>query len=119
MAFSKGDPNIFKGGRVGPNKSTKLMKEAFAMLVEDNLPKMDKWLSQIASEDPAKAMDLIIKLSERFVPALARTEVTGADGSDIFKEIKFGFGPPIDSNLRVQPDHQGGDSSIDHMAPKA
>jgi len=102
MAFSKGDPNINRNGRSGPNKSTKMMKEAFAMLVENNLPMMDRWLSQIASEDPAKAMDLIIKLSERFVPALARTEVTGADGNDIFKELKFGFGPPIDSALRIQ-----------------
>lgn len=102
MPFKKNDPNINKSGRKGPNKSTKMMKEAFAMLVENNLPNMDRWISQIASEDPAKAMDLIIKLSERFVPALARTEVTGADGEDIFKEIKFGFGPPIDSDLRIQ-----------------
>ena len=102
MAFSKNDPNIKKGGRVGPNKSTKLMKEAFAMLVEDNLPNLNLWISQIASEDPAKAMDLIIKLSERFVPALARTEVTGADGEDIFKSLKFSFGPPVDSDKRIQ-----------------
>ncbi len=102
MPFKKDDPNINRKGRTTPNKSTKIMKEAFAMLVENNLPKMDTWLSQIASEDPAKAMDLIIKLSERFVPALARTEVTGADGTDIFKEIRFGFGPPIDSDQRIQ-----------------
>jgi|TARA_B110000467_G_C18296004_1_gene468033 hypothetical protein len=102
MPFKKDDPNIQRKGRTGPNKSTKLMKEAFAMLVESNLPNMDRWISQIASEDPAKAMDLIIKLSERFVPALARTEVTGADGEDIFKSLKFSFGPPIDSNKRIQ-----------------
>ena len=102
MPFKKDDPNINRMGRKGPNKSTKLMKEAFAMLVENNLPNMDRWISQIASEDPAKAMDLIIKLSERFVPALARTEVTGADGSDIFDAIKFSFGPPIDSDKRIQ-----------------
>jgi hypothetical protein len=119
MAFSKNDPNINRNGRSGPNKSTKIMKEAFAMLVENNLPNMERWISQVASDDPKAAMDLIIKLSERFVPALARTEVTGADGSDIFKEIKFGFGPPIDSDLRVQGDHEGGDSALDHMAPKA
>ena len=102
MPFKKGDPNIHKGGRTGPNKSTKMMKEAFAMLVENNLPNMSIWISQIASEDPAKAMDLIIKLSERFVPALARTEVTAADGQDLFKELSFKFGPSIDSEERVQ-----------------
>ena len=57
---------------------------------------------RVAEEDPHKALDLIIKLSERFVPALARTEVTGADGTDIFESIKFNFGPPIDSDKRIQ-----------------
>lgn len=104
MPFQKNDPNIQRNGRTGPNKSTKLMKEAFAMLVENNLDNMSIWLTQVATEDPAKAMDLVIKLSERFVPALARTEVTGADGEDIFKQITFQFGPPIDSDQRIQED---------------
>lgn len=102
MAFSKNDPNINREGRFGPNNSTKMMKEAFAMLVENNLPNLNIWIAQIAAEDPAKAMDLIIKLSERFVPALARTEVTGADGQELFKQITFQFGPALDSAERIQ-----------------
>ena len=102
MPFSKNDPNIQKKGRTGPNKSTKMMKEAFALLVENNLPMMSTWLSQVASEDPKAAMDLMIKLSERFVPAFARTEVTAADGDDLFKSLNFKFGPTIDSPLRNQ-----------------
>jgi len=102
MPFEKGDPNINRNGRSGPNKSTKIMKEAFAALVEQNLPRMNELLDRVAEEDPHKALDLIIKLSERFVPALARTEVTGADGTDIFESIKFNFGPPIDSDKRIQ-----------------
>tara|TARA_R100000951_G_scaffold94548_1_gene83313 strand:+ start:4234 stop:4572 length:339 start_codon:yes stop_codon:yes gene_type:complete len=101
MPFKKNDPNIKKGGRIGPNKSTKMMKEAFALLVENNLDNMTIWLSQVASEDPAKAMDLLIKISERFVPALARTEVTAKDGEDLFKSLKFNFGPTIDSDKRI------------------
>ena len=102
MAFSKNDPNIDKRGRVSPNKSTKLMKEAFALLVEQNLPRMNELLDRVAEDNPEKALDLIIKLSERFVPALARTEVTAADGEDLFKSLKFNFGPAIDSPLRIQ-----------------
>ena len=30
---------------------------------------------------------------------------TGADGEDIFKELKFSFGPPIDSDKRIQEDN--------------
>jgi len=102
MPFKKDDPRINREGRFGPNNSTKMMKEAFAMLVENNLPNLNIWIAQIAAEDPAKAMDLIIKLSERFVPALARTEVTGADGQELFKQITFQFGPALDSAERIQ-----------------
>ena len=107
MPFKKNDPNIFKGGRTGPNKSTKLMKEAFAHLVEMNLPRLNELLDRVAEESPEKALDLIIKLSERFVPALARTELTSADGGDIFESIKFSFGPPIDSDKRIQDADDG------------
>ena len=104
--FKGGDKNINRAGKKPGtlNTSTKMMKEAFAMLVENNLPNMTVWIEQIAMQDPAKAMDLIIKLSERFVPALARTEVTGMDGEDLFKNVQFQFGPPIDSDERVQED---------------
>ena len=54
---------------------------------------MSIWISQVASEDPAKAMDIMIRLSEYILPKLARTEMTGADGDDLFKNIKFEFGP--------------------------
>ena len=102
MPFKKDDPNINRKGRTTPNKSTKMMKEAFALLVEQNLPRMNELLDRVAEDSPEKALDLIIKLSERFVPALARTELTGSDGSDIFESIKFSFGPSIDSDKRIQ-----------------
>jgi len=115
MPFQKNDPRINRKGRTTPNKSTKMMKEAFAMLVENNLPNMTIWLAQIAAEDPAKAMDLVIKLSERFVPALARTEVTAADGEDLFKDLTFKFGPSIDSDKRVQDDTDYDDLDITNI----
>ena len=104
MPFIKDDPNINRMGRTTPNKVTKQIKQAFADLVEGNLDRMNLWLAQVASDDPKAAMELMIKLSERFVPALARTELTDADGEDIFKSLKFNFGPPIDSDKRIQ-DH--------------
>jgi hypothetical protein len=102
--FKGGDANINRNGRpVGSqNNATKLMKQSFAMLIENNLPMMETWLQEIAANDPGKAFDIIIRLSERFVPALARTELTSADGQDIFKSLRFGFGPSLESPERIQ-----------------
>lgn len=107
MAFKKGDPNINRKGRFGPNHSTKKMKEAFAMLVEDNLNNLSNWLEEIAVNDPKAAMEIVIKLSERFVPALARTEITAKDGDSLFKELRFNFGPSLESPDRIQELEEG------------
>lgn len=101
--FRGGDENINREGRPKgiPNKTTKHIREAYQKLTEDNLDRMSIWISQVASEDPAKALDIMIRLSEYIIPKLARTEVTGNDGEDLFKNIKFQFGPDInDPNLR-------------------
>ena len=63
-----------------PNKATGKVREAIAALLERNAPNMDKWLNEVASKDPYKALDLMQKLSEYHIPKLARTEVTGKDG---------------------------------------
>lgn len=99
MPFKKDDPNINRAGRTGPNNATKQIKEAFAQLLDGNLDHMSIWLSQVASEDPKAAMELMIKLSERFVPKLRQTDIT-SNGEDLFKNVSFNFGPPIDSDAR-------------------
>jgi hypothetical protein len=63
-----------------PNKSTQMVREAIANLLERNAPNMDRWLNEVAQNDPYKALDLMNKLSEYHIPKLARTEVTGVDG---------------------------------------
>lgn len=96
MGFKKGEVTNPKGRPKGkPNKTTAEIKEAYQKLVEDNLTNMTKWLGDVAMENPEKAMDLILKLSEYMIPKLARQEVTGADGKDLFKNITFEFGTPI------------------------
>jgi hypothetical protein len=77
------------------NKSTEAIRQAYQKLTEDNLENMSLWLAQIAADNPEKALDMMIKLSEYVIPKLARTEVTGQDGEDLFKNIKFEFGPSV------------------------
>lgn len=79
------------------NKVTMEIREAYQNLVEMNLDNMSAWIAQIAAENPEKAMDTMIKLSEYVIPKLARQEVTGADGEDLFKNMKFEFGPDVNN----------------------
>tara|TARA_R110002020_G_scaffold445881_1_gene657835 strand:+ start:86 stop:409 length:324 start_codon:yes stop_codon:yes gene_type:complete len=99
--FRGGDENINRAGRKKgtKNKNTRLIREAYQKLTEDNLDNMNRWLMQTAQEDPSKAMDLMLKLSEYIIPKLARQEITGNDGEDLFKNVKFEFGPDINDDV--------------------
>ena len=85
------------------NKVTNNVRNAYQQLVEANLENMTAWLAQIAADDPKEAMDTMIKLSEYVIPKLARQEITGQDGEDLFKNVKFDFGPDInDEENRIE-----------------
>jgi hypothetical protein len=80
MPFEKG--NQLAGNRKGiPNKSTQEIRNAFQLLVESNLDNMKIWLSDVAAEDPERALEIIMKMSEYIVPKLSRTEIK-ADVTD-------------------------------------
>lgn len=93
-----GNPNWQKGQSGNPNgrpkgtanKITDELREGFATLLGNKLPEFEEWLDRVAQRDPAKALDLAIRISERFMPALARTEVTGQDGGPLNIEFKYG-----------------------------
>ena len=65
------------------NKNTQAIRDAYQKLIEDNLPNYKKWLSQIAAEDPVKAINLLTGMAEFVLPKLQRSEHTGADGSPL------------------------------------
>ena len=93
-----GNPNGRKKGSV--NKYNKQIKEAFGLLLEGNLDNLSTWLAQVAADNPKEALDIMLRMSERFVPKLRSTEITG--GEDLMKNVKFNFGPSIDSDKREQ-----------------
>jgi hypothetical protein len=91
--------NTGKGRPKGaPNKSTTIVRDAIAKLLERNAGNMDTWLQLVAYGDeslgvkpaPDKALDLLQKLAEYHIPKLARTELTGADGGDVKVSVKWG-----------------------------
>jgi hypothetical protein len=93
----KGPPGSNPGGRPrgAVNKVTKDIRSAYQQLVEFNLENMSAWLAQVAADNPEKAFELMIKLSDYVIPKMQRTEITGRDGADLFKDMKFEFGPNI------------------------
>ena len=102
--FHKGMPSANPNGRPkgAKNKTTENIRKAYQQLTEDNLENMTIWFSQIAADDPKQAMEMMIKLSEYVIPKLARQEITGQDGEDLFKNVSFDFGPDINSDERLE-----------------
>lgn len=84
-----GNPNGRPKG--SPNKVADEIKLAFAQLLQNNVDQLGLWITQVAERDPAKALEIYTKISERFVPQLARTEITGAEGRDLFQNVTFNF----------------------------
>ena len=74
-----------------PNKISKDIKEAFKMLIEKNIDNLSGWLDHVAENDPEKAFNIIIDLSEFIIPKQKRTELTSKDGKDLFNETKITF----------------------------
>jgi hypothetical protein len=73
-----GNPN---GRPLGStNQINNEIRDAFAMLLQSQIPNLQDWLDKAAKKDPIKALDLFTKISERFVPSLSRTEITSKDG---------------------------------------
>ena len=87
-----GNPSGRKKGSM--NKYNKQIKEAFGMLLENNLDNLSTWLAQVAADDPKAALDIMMRMSERFVPKLRHTEIEGGEG--ILNSLKFQFGPTLD-----------------------
>lgn len=66
------------------NKATLEFKEAVKNLIEFATPEMVDWLKAIAKEDPSKALEHVYKFAQFGHPLLARSELVGEGGKDLF-----------------------------------
>lgn len=94
MPFKKGQSGNPKGRRKGSkNKTTEEIREAFQALIESSLPDIQKWLQQVAKENPEKALSIVERYSDFILPKLQRTELSGGGDKPLTKVV-FDFGTP-------------------------
>ena len=75
-AARKKPPSAGRGRKKGEiNKVTRDVREIIAKVAEANAPKIAGWLARIGRNNPAKAMDLYLRMLEYHIPKLTRTEI--------------------------------------------
>lgn len=71
------------------NRITREFRQTVRALLEDNADNVALWLAEVANgsrgrqPDPAKALDLLVRLAEFAAPKLGRIEHTGAGGGPL------------------------------------
>lgn len=58
------------------NKQTQEIRQAYIDLVHGNLDQIANWLNQVALNDPAKAFELLLKISPFIIPRKTEMDVS-------------------------------------------
>lgn len=78
------------------NKSTGQARELIALIVDNNMPRVQEWIDEVAMEDKKEAFKMLAVLLEFAMPKLARVDatVTGENGGPVQHSIKVTFEEP-------------------------
>lgn len=86
--FKKGESGNIKGRTPGARDKVQTdIKQAFQSLVEGNLSNVEKWLNEVATTNPAKALELMLRLSEFILPKIKAVELIGIDNKASFSDL--------------------------------
>lgn len=85
--FENGDPRA--GRPVGSaNKATAAARDAFTLLLEGNVDKLQQWIDHVAAEDPHKAFSMVMDLAAFVVPKVKAVELGAPADQTIVVEFK-------------------------------
>lgn len=90
MPFIKGKSGNVNGKPPGAlNHTTKDLRQTISKIVGENVDNMPEWIERIAADDPARAMDLILKLCKFAIPELRSTDISFGEN-----EVSITVKPP-------------------------
>ena len=107
MPFKKGQSGNPSGRKKGSkNKTTEQIREAFQALIESSLPDIQKWLQQVAADNPKEALKIVEAYSDFILPKLQRTELSGGGDKPLTKVV-FDFGKPNTNGDNTDEEAEG------------
>jgi len=81
MPFLPGNNANPNGRPVGAvNKTTQIVRQLFAEILESEQEHFKEALERLRVESPKDYVQVMTKLSQRFLPEMTRSEITGLDG---------------------------------------
>lgn len=89
MPAIKGEVLNPKGRGNSPNKTTKEIREAYTKLISSKIGKFEKWIDEIAEDNPEKAMRLIIDLSNYVIPKISQNNIIVEEDTNIVDYSKL------------------------------
>ena len=99
MAFNKETgSSAGKKSKRGSSKEVKEIREVFSELLNDNKDKLQGWIDEVGETDPAKAIDLLIKLTSFVLPKFRQVDYQMAN-DNIINVIDLGPGTKPEPEL--------------------
>ena len=70
-----------------PNKGTAELREAYTELLQNNISRVQELFDKVAENNPQKALELLLKLSEFAIPKLRAIEVNNESEKQMYTSL--------------------------------